>query len=141
VEATRRKPRSTRVRWLLSVLAVAALGTCSLVEPMRWRLPLRFLFDPLDIHRTGSIDYTMCMRAALTPEEADKFVRAMFEPDERAVRPVPMHQTMCPASFWPDTFTANTTAYTVDYWPNGLVEGSSGAVYQKGYLYFWSNMA
>src|SRR5678815_2323761 len=118
------------VRWLLPVFATGVLGTCSLVEPMRWRLPLRYLFSPLDIHRTGSSDFTMCMRVALAPEEADKFVSSMFEPSDRVVRTVPMDQTMCPAPFWPESFTATTTAYSADYWPNGMVEGSSGAVYQ-----------
>lgn len=127
------------VRWLLPVLAVSALGTCSLVEPMRWRLPLRYLFSPLDIHRTGFGDFTMCMRVALSPEEAEKFVSKMFVLDARIARPVPMEQTMCPAAFWPRSFATATTAYSVEHWPGGMIEGSSGAVYQNGYVYFWSN--
>lgn len=106
---------------------------------MRWQLPYRYLFKPLDIHRTGFGDYTMCIRAELSPEEAKDFVRAMFEPKQRIVLPVPMERTMCPTSFWPNDFSALTMGYVEYHWPDGTVEGSTGAVYENGYIYFWSN--
>lgn len=132
-------PRIGWVRWLLPLVSVSALGTCSLVEPMRWQLPLRHMFSPLDIHRTGFGDFTMCMRVALSPEEAEQFVSKQFDPDDRIVRPVPMEQTMCPTAFWPKSFDTETTAYSVEQWPDGMIEGSSGAVNENGYLYFWAN--
>ena len=128
-----------QLRWLLPALLILALVGCFTVEPMRWQLPPRYWFKPLDIHRTGSGDFTMCMRAALSPEEAGEFVENQFGAKEHVARTVPMDQTMCPAPFWPRWFTASTLGYSVEYLPNGDVEGSTGAVYENGYLYFWSN--
>ncbi len=126
-------------RWLVPAALILVLATCSWVEPMRWVLPPRYLFKHLDIHRTGFSDYTMCMRAELTPSEAQDFVARFFGPEERVEHPVPMHQTLCPAPFWPNSFRSNTMGLKIEYWPDGWVEGSTGAVYENGFLYFWSN--
>lgn len=123
-------------------LAVAALATCASLDPMRWSLPVRYLFAPFDIHRDGFIDFTMCMRVALSPSEAEAFVSNEFEPKDQIVQPVPMEQAICPAEFWPEAFTTPTMACWIDYFPaprGGHIAGSRGAVYQDGYLYFWSN--
>lgn len=125
-------------RWLIAALGLAVIAACFFVEPMRWRLPVRYLITPLDIHRTGSLDYTMCMRAALSPEEMENFVSDAFSRADRVARPVSMDETKCPAAFWPRNFAEPTIGYAADYAANPL-EGSRGAVYQNGYLYFWSN--
>jgi len=52
----------------------------------------------------------MCMRVPLAPEEADKLNIVMFEPNARLPLSVPRDQTMGPAPFWPENFTAMTTA-------------------------------
>jgi hypothetical protein len=131
--------RRRKLVWIaLAVLGLMLTAFLS-IEPMRWRLPLRYLFTPLDIHRTGFGDYTMCIRAELSPEEAKDFVRAMFEPKQRIALPVPMERTICPTSFWPNDFSALTMGYVAYHWPDGTVEGSTGAVYENGYIYFWSN--
>ena len=128
-----------RFRWALASAAALTLSTCIAVEPMRWRLPNRYLFQHLDIHRTGFGDYTMCLRAAMTEAEARSFVNGSFAHEDQVARVVPMEQTQCPASFWPGRFKNRTMGLRIDHWPNGMIEGSDGAVYEDGYLYFWSN--
>ena len=128
-----------QIRWFVVAALISAVATCSLVEPMRWRLPPRFLFQHLDIHRTGFMDYTMCMRAELTPSEAADFVAQSFAMEDRVSQPVPMAQTMCPAAFWPSGFESRTLGLKTDYLPSGGIEGSTGAVYENGFLFFWSN--
>jgi hypothetical protein len=49
--------RNRQFRWLIMVALITGLATCFLVESMRWRLPPRYLFEHLDIHRTGLMDY------------------------------------------------------------------------------------
>jgi hypothetical protein len=120
------------------MLAMVMIGATSTVEPMRWRLPLRYMFTPLDIHRSGFIDYTMCMRVALSPGEAERFVSGSFEEADRVARSVPMDKTRCPAAFWPRRFTEPTMAYAADD-PSNPLQGARGAVYQDGYVYLWSN--
>jgi hypothetical protein len=131
--STEPQRRSWRLRSLVVVALISSFATCSLVEPMRWRLPSRYLFQHLDIHRTGFKDYTMCMRAELTRSEAADFVARSFATEDRVSQPVPMAETMCPEPFWPSTFRSNTVGLKIDY------EGSTGAVYESGFLYFWSN--
>lgn len=126
-------------RWIATAAAFLALAILLMVEPMRCSLPARYLVKPLDIHRTGSIDFTMCMRAELSPAEAQAFARRHFDQQHRVRREVAMNETMCPAPFWPTRFGALTSGYLQDRWPDGTVEGTTGAVYENGYLYFWSN--
>jgi hypothetical protein len=130
---------SVRLGWIATAAVVIAATILSMVEPMRWSLPPRYLFKPLDIHRTGFIDFTMCMRAELSVREARAFAEAHFEPRHRIPREVSMEETNCRAAFWPTSFDALTLGYSQDRWPDGTVEGTTGAVYEKGYLYFWSN--
>jgi hypothetical protein len=106
---------------------------------MRWRLPVRYMVGHLDIYRTGFGDFAMCMRVELTSDEARAFVDRSFAPEDRVSRPVPVRETMCPARFWPSTFRSGTRGLKIDHWPNGQIEGSTGAIYEDGFLYFWSN--
>lgn len=108
------------------------------IEPMRWSLPVRYLFKPFDIYRIGVFDYAMCMRVELSPKEADDFVRRWFDAKDLIAHPVPTDQGLCPASFWPKTFRNPTHGYKETRWSNGMIEGSTGAVYEQGALYFWS---
>jgi hypothetical protein len=128
--------RLGRIAIAAVVIAVAILLT---VERMRWSLPARYLFKPLDIHRTGLIDFTMCMRAELSPREARAFTEAHFEPRQRIAREVSIEETLCPAPFWPPSISALTLGYSQDVRPDGIVDGTTGAVYENGYLYFWAN--
>ncbi len=121
--------------WLTAASAIVAVVS---IEPMRWSLPARYLLKPLDIYRIGAIDYHMCMRVELSPEEADDFVRRRFDPKDRIVRPVPSDQHLCGATFWPTTFNNETSGYAETQWSNGIIEGSTGAVYERNALYFWS---
>jgi len=106
---------------------------------MRLVLPIRFLVKPLDIYRMGAFDYIMCMRVPLSRSEAASFVERQFEKDEIIRRSVPIEQgRLCPAKFWPGSFSSKTLAYSETRWSNGMVEGSTGAVYENGSLYFWS---
>lgn len=129
-------PRS--VRWSLAASAVAALAIFVTVEPMRWSLPPRLFFKPLDFYRVGAVDYTMCMRVELSIEEARAFIKSKFSPEDRIDRAIPAGQGLCPADFWPSTVEDRTLAYSETRWPNGMVEGSNGAFYKAGHLYFWS---
>jgi len=137
--STEAQRRNRQFRWLLVVALTSGLATCSLVERMRWSLPARYLVKPLDIHRTGLIDFTMCMRAELSPREARAFAEAHFEPRQRIAREVSIEETLCPAPFWPPSFSALTLGYSQDVRPGGIVDGTTGAVYENGYLYFWAN--
>lgn len=129
-----------RLRFIAVGLCILAIAACVTVEPIRWRLPSRYLFKQLDIHRTGFGDYTMCLRAEMTPSEAQAFVNRSFAPEDHVAGPVPMSQTMCPAEFWPRSFRSQTMGLKIYYRPSGMIEGSRGAVYDRGHLYFWSNM-
>lgn len=126
-------------RWalflLLSGLLIVAFWVVATLEPMRWRLPIRYLFGPIDIYREGVFDYTMCMRVPLSREEADRFIARQFPPETQVPRPVPVG--VCPAPFWPKSFTTKTRGYAETLWSNGMVEGSTGAVLEGGYLYYW----
>lgn len=126
------------VRWLILVAVLVGAAALLAVEPIRWVLPPRFLFKPLDLYRLGAIDFTMCMRVPVTQAEAAAFAEKQFEKDELLARPVPVDQGLCPAKFWPRRFNTKTLAYAETRWPNGMVEGSSGAVYEQGYLYYWA---
>jgi hypothetical protein len=137
--STEPQRRNRQFRGLIVVALISGLAICSVVEPMRWHLPVRYPFQHLDIRRTGFMDYTMCMRAGLTRSEAADFVARSFAPKDQVSQPVPMAETMCPEPFWPSTFRSNTLGLKIDYWPNGWIEGSTGAVYENGFLYFWSN--
>lgn len=131
--------RSFKRSWAFIGLATILTTAAALsIEPMRWSLPARYLFKPLDIYRTGAFDYTMCLRVELSPEEADDFLGRQFDTRDLIVRPVPTDQGLCPASFWPTTFRNQTRGYTETRWSNGMIEGSTGAVYERGTLYFWS---
>ena len=130
---------SFKRRWaFIGLAAILAAVAAVSIEPMRWSLPIRYLYKPFDIYRIGAFDYAMCMRVKLSPEEADDFVRRQFDAKDRIVRPVPIDQGLCPASFWPKTFSHQTRGYTETRWSNGMVEGSTGAVYEQDVLYFWS---
>lgn len=78
------------------------------------------------------------MRVAMTRREAQAYVDARFEREDRVARPVPLDQAPCPAPFWPESFSALTMGHHVDR-VGDHVAGSYGAVFQDGYLYFWSN--
>ena len=119
------------------MLLAVVMGTA--VEPMRWRLPPRYLLKPLDIHRTGLGDFIMCMRLELSPAEAREFVEARFDPQQRIPRTVAMEETHCPADFWPTSFGARTLGYSQQRRDDGAIEGTTGTVYEDGYLYFWAN--
>jgi hypothetical protein len=120
-------------------LAGAAAASFLFIEPMRWNLPLRYLVQPLDIYREGFVDYRMCLRVALSQEETDAFLRKMFETGRGTERVVPQYEMKCPASFWPESFQTATVAYSAEVMDNGSIDGSSGAIYENGILYFWSN--
>ncbi len=123
----------------LVVLSVVVLAS---VEPMRWRLPARYLVKPFDIYREGFFDYLMCMRVELTPDEARDFVAAHFTSEQTDPVDVPRDAMLCPALFWPERFAERTLGFEGKLWDGELITGSlgsSGAVYQDGYLYFWSN--
>jgi len=126
------------VRWLILVALLGGAAALMAVEPMRWVLPSRFLLKPLEIYRLGAIDFTMCMRVPITQAEAAAFAERQFEKDELLARSVPVDQGLCPAQFWPARFHTKTLAYSETRWRNGMVEGSSGAVYEQEYLYFWA---
>ena len=104
---------------------------------------MRYLIGPVDIYRDGSIDFKMCMRVAMSPREAEAYANASFTPKDRVAHAVPMEQALCPAAFWPESFTAPTMGHSVDRLESpvagAMIQGSRGAVYQSGYLYFWSN--
>jgi hypothetical protein len=51
--STEPKRRNRQFRGLIVVALISGLAICSVVEPMRWHLPARYLFQHLDIHRTG----------------------------------------------------------------------------------------
>ena len=88
------------------------------------------------------------MRVRLTPEEARSFVADMFQPEFVNGNVVDMADAGCDAPFWPLAFDRPAMAYDTDRASgetdraSGFVPlktGSQGAVYQDGYLYFWSN--
>jgi hypothetical protein len=79
------------------------------------------------------------MRAELSPAEAQAFAERRFDQQHRVWREVAMDETECPAPFWPTRLSALTLGYSQDRWPDGTVEGTSGAVYENGHLYVWSN--
>jgi len=109
---------------------------------MRFRLPYRYLIQDFDIQREGFIDFAMCIRVRLTPEEAETFVSTRFSNISRTTRPVlDMEHTRCDAPFWPEGFQTRTLAYEIEAKPPSFsyYGGSSGAIYENGYLYFWSN--
>ncbi|MCW2392265.1 hypothetical protein [Sphingobium sp. B11D3A] len=136
VGSTRMTRRSMGI---LAAIAVLFAGAAFLtVEPMRWRLPPRFLFSPLEIYREGAFDYSMCMRVKLSPAEANDFINSLFTPHEKIARSVPTDQAICQAPFWPKTFMEQTTAYAEIRVPSGMIDGSSGVLYEHNYLYFWS---
>lgn len=143
MSASRTKSRYRQAQWLVAGLGLAALGACSFVDPIRWGLPMRYLIGPLDIYRDGFIDFKMCMRVAMSPREAEAYVNANFAPKDHVARAVPMEQALCPAAFWPENFAAPTMGHSENrfegQFASGTVQGSSGAAYQNGYLYFWSN--
>jgi len=121
---------------------VLSFATLALVDPMRWSLPRRYLVQPFDIYREGFFDYLMCMRVELTPVEARDFVAKHFAPEQTVPTAVPRDAKLCPAPFWPERFVEKTLGV------DGQLRkakrkmgshGSSGAIYQDGYLYFWSN--
>jgi len=124
--------------FIAAAAAVSIVAVVLSIEPMRWNLPLRYMFKPLEIYRRGAIDYTMCMRVELSRTEADNFIRRRFDPGERIARPVPIDQSLCPAPFWPKDFAKPTLGYEEHRRPNGMVRGSTGAVYDRGFIYFWS---
>lgn len=140
---TSARPTKTRAIWLSGAfLALALIIVAFNVEPMRFRLPYRYLIQDFDIQRNGFIDFAMCMKVRLTPEEADNFVSRLFSPNSRNAKAgVEMKQTRCDAAFWPERFQSQALAYEVEMTPPpaSYSEGSSGAVYDDGYLYFWSN--
>ncbi|MEE2949674.1 MAG: hypothetical protein VYD57_00205 [Pseudomonadota bacterium] len=133
----------SRKFWLASASFALAGAVFALnIEPMRFRLPYRYLVESFDIQRSGMIDFAMCMKVGLTPKEANNFVLGMFGADPVLISPgVDMNHAHCDAAFWPDRFSAPPLAYEVQTSPAPLsyVYGSDGAVYEDGYLYFWSN--
>jgi hypothetical protein len=129
-------------RWLPAGLLVLSFATLALVDPMRWSLPGRYLVQPFDIYREGFFDYLMCMRVELTPDEARDFVAAHFTTEQTDPVDVPHDAKLCPAPFWPERFVERTLGFDGKLWNGELITGSvgsSGAVYQDDYLYFWSN--
>jgi hypothetical protein len=129
-------------RLLPAGLAVASFATLALVDPMRWSLPTRYLVQPFDIYREGFFDDLMCMRVELTPEEARDFVAKRFAPEQTAPVAVPGDAKLCPAPFWPERFVEKTLGFDGRVRKGEMRDGglgSSGAVYQDGNLYFWSN--
>lgn len=136
--AAERQSRTGKARWVILLAAIGGAAGLCLIEPMRLVLPIRFLFKPLEIYRVGTFDYTMCMRVPLSRAEAASFVERQFRKEEALRRSVPIEQGLCPAKFWPRSFSSSALAYSETRWPNGMVEGSSGAVYEGGNFYFWS---
>jgi hypothetical protein len=110
--------------------------SCS-IEPIRFRLPVRYWFKSLDVYRSESLngDFAVCVRADLSREEAEEFVTKSFAPEDRVSHTVNMWETHCPASFWPKQFVNRTMAYKAEQ----QKQGSRGAVYEDGQFFFWSN--
>jgi hypothetical protein len=138
-----RQPSKRCLKWAVgAIIPLGVVMTLLSIEPMRLRLPYRYLVQQFDIQRTGFISFTMCMRVRLTPEEARSFVSRMFEPVSTIEgTEVDMFETQCDAPFWPAQFDVRAMAYEIDWRPGGhrMKVGTQGAVYQDGYLYFWSN--
>lgn len=139
MEAPEANPRRNRIGWIAISAVLVALLVGMKVEPMRWSLPSRYLLKPLDIHRTGFTDFTMCMRVELSPAEAREFVEDHFEPKHRIARAVAMEEPHCPADFRRTSVGARTLGYSRQRRDDGSIEGTSGAIYENGYLYFWAN--
>lgn len=137
------QPSKRRLKWIVGAsIPLAVVIAILSMEPMRFRLPYRYLVKQIDIQRSGFIDFEMCMRVRLTAEEAMSFVSGMFEPvSSTEGTEVDMFETRCEAAFWPTKFDVRAMAYESDWSPPPYrwKVGTSGAVYQNGYLYFWSN--
>ncbi|HDZ73035.1 MAG TPA: hypothetical protein ENH55_09705 [Aurantimonas coralicida] len=142
-DMTFRRLSKPQTIWLTGAfLPLAAMVAALNIEPMRFRLPYRYLIQDFDIHREGFIDFATCMRVRLTPEEAETFVSKSFSPSSRAAKPIlNMKHTRCDAPFWPERFQTRTLAYEIETTPPpfSYLKGSSGAACEDGYLYFWSN--
>lgn len=128
--------------WLVAGLVALYVAAHVAIEPMRWRLPIRYLVQPFDIYREGFNDHLMCMRVELSPGEARDFAVSYFPIEERVSLDVPRNAELCPADFWPPRLSEKTLGFNGHLWQGEFVDGSlgsTGAVYQDGYLYFWSN--
>ena len=128
-------------KWVIVVGAAALSSMIALlqIDPMRWSLPTRYLFSPLDIYRSGAKDFTMCMKVPLTKVEAREFVRDRFDEDERIPREISVSEARCPAQFWPSDFHQPVLGFRQEIEePGGYVGYSAGAVFQNGHLYFWA---
>jgi hypothetical protein len=139
-------------RWLsiLPVFVVAGLISAAPTivrwineEPMIHALPARFQTEPFDIWRgpSGFTDFEVCMRVALSPEEVAAFIPKFFERSSVGVAVDPTQvRTSCEAPFWPAQFDTKTIAFEEGYPPDVSwgPDSGSGAVYERGQLYFWS---
>ena len=130
------------LKWAVgAIISLGVVMTMLFIEPMRLRLPYCYLVQQFDLQRTGFIEFSMCMRVRLPPEEARSFVSRMFEPVSSIEgTEVDMFETQCDAPFWPAQFNVRTMAYEIDWTYQGhrMKAGTQGTVYQDGYLYFWS---
>jgi len=138
---------------LLALSPFVALFLFLQIDSIRWSLPDRLFFQPLDIYRSSNAWwYTqLCMRVPLTRAEADKFLREEVDwssagktgnSSEKAVgfaRPVTPDINFCPAEFWPKSFETKTIAFAAPRCNHDWCDGSIGAVYENGYFYYWSD--
>ena len=139
-------------RWpiLLSVALIAGFAVAIPTvlrrldrEPMLDQLPPRYQTESVDIWRGpgGFTDFSMCMRVDLSPEEVTEFLPKFFDRSSIGVSVAPSQvETSCQAPFWPAQFETETIAFEEGYPPQLKwgPDSGSGAVYERGHLYFWS---
>lgn len=129
----------SRPMWLLGVAGLATIAawaaSIELSQP-RYSLPQRFWFGPLDEFEWSAgflPDFTRCIRASVSPEEARAFVENYFKAGEIGALPLDDRPlSACNGRWCP----AEPVPPPMAYAPNG--DGSVGAIYKDGVLYWWS---
>ncbi len=138
---------------VLPVLVLAAYQEFS----FRWHLPLRYRLFLEGVQYTGVGGWDWwdnCRKIELTPEEAKTFVESYFDEEFRYLDRefareyvrreegriiINNHSIGCHQYGFPNT-SINVLAYELILAGKGSVpHGSTGAAYNDGHLFFWSN--